>query len=74
MQASLLNLESSVSKLDIVNEHLEVLESNPSQSQGTFLNIIPETESSDGDQRLLLATMPQHSSPAISENPQVTRP
>ncbi|PMD58002.1 uncharacterized protein K444DRAFT_664882 [Hyaloscypha bicolor E] len=71
MQASLLNLESRISKLDIINENLEALGSNPGQSQGIFLNSNPETESSDGDQPSSFATIPQHSSPAISESPQV---
>ena len=71
MQASRLNLGSRLSRLDIINENLEALGSNTSQSQGIFLNTEPESESLDGSERSLLTAIPQHSSPAISQSPQV---
>ena len=73
LQASLANLEFKISRLDIINENLEALGSNLSQAQGIFLSTNSDIVSTHtkNDQRSAFAAIPQHSSPAIPQNPEV---
>jgi hypothetical protein len=66
MQATLANLESQVPRIDIVNESLEALGSDPSHPKGVFLDTNPKM-----DQSSLITAIPEHSSPAPAQSPAV---
>ncbi|KAH7418801.1 hypothetical protein BKA64DRAFT_564424 [Cadophora sp. MPI-SDFR-AT-0126] len=71
LQATLANLEIQVPRIDIVNECLEALGSDPSHPNGIFL----DTNSDIGlagtrtDQSSLNTAVPEHSSPATPQSP-----